>query len=1459
MTSLKNVGWAPVFLVILAGSLAPAQAQITLSCNTSAFPSAMTVGTSYSLTCSPFGGTAPYTIVLSSGSVPTGMVSGQVGGQFIVENAPTATGSFSFTIKATDSTGKTASQSFNVTVSGITLTSVSPNAFSVGVAQTLTLVGTGFTSTSVVNFNGTPVSTTFQSATQLSASVPANLVVAGTLAVYVHDPVSGISSSPLTVNVSTPGTLTSISPTSVAAGSPAFTLTLFGTGFTSGATVNFGSNAVTSTFINSGELTAVIPAAYITNPTTVDVSAGASNSLPFVIGVANLTVNCNPASTGPTVIGTLFSQFCSVTGGNGTYTWSVTGLPAGIAPGSTTGSTLSISGTPTTPATYTYTIQASDSAGHTGKVTISGTIVSAASAYNITSLSPSSATTGSSQITVSVFGNGFTNSSVVYFNGTSMPTQVVSATQLNATVAASYLASPGTPDVVVNTAGVATNALLFSIGSGALSIVCNPGVGPTTVGSFYSVSCTVNGGTPPYNWPTPPTLPSYLTYGNSTGQTISITGVPNVAAAYNFVVRVTDSSPTVETGTLELAGQTGIGTATIGPVSVSTISPNAVALNSGAISLSVTGTGFAFNAQVLINGIAVSTTYVSSIQLTAMVPASLFTAAQTLLVSVNSPGFGNSNGVPLTVGSGGPGVPISIVCSPGVGPATYNTGYGIYCAAYGGAAPYTWSIISGLLPTGVGLTSSNGPLAIVGGSNTFDGTYSYTLQLTDSSSPAKTSTLLFAGQAGNGLLLSALSPPTAPVGSGPITLILTGSGFTPGTTVNFGSFTLAGTFVSSSQLQVTVPSADLITAQTMSVSAGNSNSLPFVITPGSSALTVTCSPLAGPTTVGIFYSQTCSVTGGVEPYTWLVSGLPSGLQQTASGTDTAIIISGTVLTAQPYSYAVQATDGSMPQLTGSVTVSGTVSAPAYGITSLSPSFVPSASAQTALTVTGTGFTSGSIVNFNGAPLATTYVGPTQLNATIPATNLTSAQAASVTVVTTGVSTNALIFAVGQTLSSLSPASIAAGSGAFTLNLFGSGFTAATNIVIFGQYAVFGTFVSTSQVIATIPADAILTSQTILVSVNNTNALPFVINKGSLNVTCLPATGPIILGSAYSQTCNVTGGTPPYMWTTTALPAGLSLSGTSGSSITISGVPTGTGVNTITVSASDNNASQLTGSATVTVTVQVSMPGTKVGVFRNNVSFLEDSNGNGLYDAGVDRFIPSFTGPGGFINGDIPVTGDWTGDGHAKIGIYRSSTGTWYLDANNNGIYDAGDYTYGYGGLSGDMPVVGDWMGLNKSCIGIYRTNGGSFWLLDLNCNGSFENTPTDAFFPFGGLPGDVPVVGSWAGGPTRVGVVRKYAPAGVPQGNPFFWVPDAGAANAGNTPANHPADITRCFAFGGLNGDVYVTGDWYGIGISQAGVYRNGLWVLDAGQPSQSQASHVTGFAFGYGGVPSDVPLTAKW
>ncbi len=311
------------------------------------------------------------------------------------------------------------------------------------------------------------------------------------------------------------------------------------------------------------------------------------------------------------------------------------------------------------------------------------------------------------------------------------------------------------------------------------------------------------------------------------------------------------------------------------------------------------------------------------------------------------------------------------------------------------------------------------------------------------------------------------------------------------------------------------------------------------------------------------------------------------------------------------------------------------------------------------------------------------------------------------------------------------------------------------------------------------------------------------------------------------------------------------------------------------------------SATSTCTGPNCVPVTKseLGVFRAPTAFLEDSNGSNAYDSTTDRWIPNFytnnLAPlGGAQASDMAVAGDWTGDGHSKIGIYRQATGQWFLDINNNGIFDGGDIVYAFGGVAGDLPVVGDWAGLGKSCVGLFRS--GFLWVLDANCSGAFEGSGAgqDAVFPFGGLAGDVPVVGAWQGGITRVGVVRAFF-SGTPltqQGPPFYWVLDGCSSTANclsGTVANHPMDTTRGnFPFGGvvctstavpgcpvagplLTSDIYVTGDWLGTGTSHAGIYRAGNWIEDLGTGPAGTHTYDTFFQFG--GTASDKPLIGKW
>jgi hypothetical protein len=177
-----------------------------------------------------------------------------------------------------------------------TTSTISPtSAVDTGAAFTLTVNGTNFVASSVVNFAGVARTTTFVSATQLTAAIPAAAIAtAGTAAVTVTNPSpGGGTSDPLTFTITatnpTP-TITTISPTSAAAGGAAFTLTVNGTNFVASSVVDFAGVAGTITAVSATQLTVAIPAATIATAGTAAVTVtnpapggGTSNAVNFFI------------------------------------------------------------------------------------------------------------------------------------------------------------------------------------------------------------------------------------------------------------------------------------------------------------------------------------------------------------------------------------------------------------------------------------------------------------------------------------------------------------------------------------------------------------------------------------------------------------------------------------------------------------------------------------------------------------------------------------------------------------------------------------------------------------------------------------------------------------------------------------------------------------------------------------------------------------------------------------------------------------------------------------------------------------------------------------------------------------------------------------------------------------------------------------------------------------------------
>jgi len=109
------------------------------------------------------------------------------------------------------------------------------------------------------------------------------------------------------------------------------------------------------------------------------------------------------------------------------------------------------------------------------------------------------------------------------------------------------------------------------------------------------------------------------------------------------------------------------------------------------------------------------------------------------------------------------------------------------------------------------------------------------------------------------------------------------------------------------------------------------------------------------------------------------------------------------------------------------------------------------------------------------------------------------------------------------------------------------------------------------------------TSTVSVTVNDSSGqtasaqFPLVIGSNLVITTTALPNG--FVGSSYSFTLTASGGTTPYTWSATGLPAGLSVNAATGA---ITGIPTAAGVSTVSVTVNDSG--QRTASATFQLTV-----------------------------------------------------------------------------------------------------------------------------------------------------------------------------------------------------------------------------------------------------------------------------------
>ena len=284
----------------------------------------------------------------------------------------------------------------------------------------------------------------------------------------------------------------------------------------------------------SGSIVVTSPGAAASNAAAFELSCGSGMSL------------TSSAATTATV-GTAYAGTATVTGGQGAYTWAVTGLPAGLT-SAAAGGTLTISGTPATAGTATVKLSVSDSATPKHATQTSFTLTVSPPPLTLTS---SAGTTGTVNTAYSATVTAAGGTGADKYSATGLPaglavsstTGAVSGTPTAAgtsaiTVTVTDSATPPQTASVSWTLTVSAPAL--KLAGGTLS--------SGTVGVAYSATVTASGGTPGYTY-SAASLPSGLTM-SSAGV---ISGTPKVAAGmFSFTVSVKDSGSQTASATYSI-------------------------------------------------------------------------------------------------------------------------------------------------------------------------------------------------------------------------------------------------------------------------------------------------------------------------------------------------------------------------------------------------------------------------------------------------------------------------------------------------------------------------------------------------------------------------------------------------------------------------------------------------------------------------------------------------------------------------------------------------------------------------------------------------------------------------------------------------------------------------------------------------------------------------------------------